>query len=232
MQEIRRLIETLIVEPARLGPDFQPIHRLVDGTLMGYKASARGQADPMMADALGLLHGAQALGLVERLDWSFRSRAFDVALASELKVELHITPEPETFGTVCPPRLAVTMNNARRNLTVAAELYEDAFADQRKLDRAMDEFRSWGWKIVLADIGNDANVLRVARRLAADYVQIDLAQPSLNHPMLELAHESGSAVMALNVDTPRRRDEAVELGATLARGLLFGSKADLPAVAN
>src|SRR5881394_1667636 len=89
----RAAIEELIADPAQLGPDFQPIRRLADHSVVGWKATGRGKAGTEVGDTLSLLQGAQSLGLVERLDWAFRCHAFDVAVAHGLGAELHLTPE-------------------------------------------------------------------------------------------------------------------------------------------
>ena len=39
---IRELIDALLADPRQLGPDYQPIHSLADGALLGYKATGRG----------------------------------------------------------------------------------------------------------------------------------------------------------------------------------------------
>src|SRR5687768_1904237 len=103
MRANRALIEDLIEHPERLGPDFQPIKLLADGTLVGYKATGRGQEGTELGSTLALLESAQGLGLVERLDWAFRCLAFDEMLDKGIDLELFITPEPETYGGVCPP---------------------------------------------------------------------------------------------------------------------------------
>ena len=229
----RSLIEELIADPAQLGPDFQAIRRLEDDTLVGWKATGRGKPGTDVADTLALLAGAQSLGLVERLDWAFRCLAFDTSLAAGVAVPLHITPEPETFESPCPPRLAVSFGRGRRGLTVAAELHHDAFVDLGKLRRSVEEFRSWGWRIVLADVAGEPGVEQALPWLVPDIVQVDLDRPARGadprvRAIIGAALDRGSEVMALGVDSPRRRDEAVGVGATTGRGHLFGSPGALP----
>jgi EAL domain-containing protein (putative c-di-GMP-specific phosphodiesterase class I) len=94
----RDLVEQLINDPRRLGPDYEPIVALADQSLVAVKSTGRGTPGTDLADTLALLDGARSLGLVERLDWAFRALAFD-DMAARPDLELHITPEPETFGT-------------------------------------------------------------------------------------------------------------------------------------
>lgn len=224
----RTLIEDLIADPAQLGPDFQPVRRLADGAVVAWKATGRGRPGTELADTLELLAGAASLGLVERLDWAFRCLAFDRAVDAGLSVPLHITPEPETFVGACPPRLAVSFGRGRRELAVGAELHADAFADIGRLRSAVHEFRSWGWSIVLADVADVPEATRALSWLSPDVMQVDLSMPGrATSPAvrraLVTAAETGAEVMALGVDSPLRRNEAVEIGATLARGTLLGA---------
>ncbi len=229
----RALVETLIAHPDRLGPDFAPIRRLADNTVVGWKATGRGLPGTELADTLALLAGAASLGLVERLDWAFRCLAFDRALDAGVDVPLHITPEPDTFVSACPPRLAVSFGRGRRALAVAAEIHDDSFADVGRLRSALAEFREWGWAIVLADLSDSPEATRAMSWLTPDIVQVDLSVPGRDQSpavrrLLATAEECGAEVMALGVDSPLRRSVAVELGATLARGKLIGAPGPHP----
>lgn len=233
----RVLLDELIADPRRLGPDFQPIRRLADDTVVAYKATGRGQAGTELADTLSLLEAAQGLGVVERLDWAFRCLAFDVAIDAGLQAELHLTPEPETYGSACPPRLAVSFGRGRRALTVGAELHTHSFNDTVAMRRAVDDWREDGWKVVVADVADRDDALALLPVLRPDYLQIDMslpgrtgaaATPALRR-MLSIAADLGTPVMAIRCDIPSRKDEAAELGATFARGLALGAPAPLPA---
>lgn len=229
----RAAIEDLIATPQLLGPDFQPIRRFSDDSLVGYKATGRGAAGTEVGDTLSLLRGAQSLGLVERLDWSFRCHTFDVAVDAGLDVPVHLTPEPETFGSMCPPRLAVSFSRGRRELTVVAEIHEDSLAEAARLRTAIDEMRGWGWQFALADLADVPAASSALGWIAPAFVQVDLsvpgrlAQPAVRR-WLDSAADHGVEVMALGVDSGARRDEAAEAGATCGRGSALGAAGDLP----
>jgi EAL domain-containing protein (putative c-di-GMP-specific phosphodiesterase class I) len=230
----RTAIEALIADPAQLGPDFQPIVRL-DGTgTLGWKATGRGKPGTAVADTLSLLTGAQSLGLVERLDWAFRCHAFDVALEHHLQGELHLTPEPETFGSVCPPRLAAAWGRGRRELDVVAELHEDAFTDVDALRRAVEEMRGWGFRVVVADLSADRAVAETFGWLRPEYVQLDVSVPAAAgsaavRAWLTAAGAVDATVMAMGVDSAASLEAAKDAGATCGRGTLLGAPTDLPA---
>ena len=241
----RALVEELIADPRRLGPDLQPVRRLDatgPGEVVAWKATGRGQPGTELADTLALLAGAASLGLVERLDWAFRVLVLDTVLAAGTVEPVHLTPEPETFGAACPPRLAVAFGRGRRAVPVAAEVHADAFADPHRLTLALEEYRGWGWQVVLADVGKEMLASpateSLARRLSPDVVQVDLGRaggrPGRSDSagaarLLALAAEVGAEVMAVGVDTSARLTEAVALGATLGRGLVLGAPAGISA---
>ena len=239
-RRVREQVEQLIAEPSLLGPDFSPVRRLdgptpSTGTVVGWKAVGRGAPGTDVADTLTLLEQASRLGLVERLDWAFRCHAFDVAMDAGLTGELHLTPEPETFGGACPPRLAVAWLRGRRALNVCAELHEDAFADRSRLQAAAAEMTGWGWHLVVADVSGTA-AATVAEPLLASlrpaYVQVDVSRPHRDDAgsrrLLEAGRAAGAAVMAVGVSTQADLDLALELGASVARGPLVGSVSSVP----
>ena len=234
MRDSRALIEQLIDDPSRLGPDWQPIRNLADSTVVGYKATGAAHAE--LGDTLALLAEAKGLGLVERLDWAFRAWAFQVALDAGLKAQVWLTPEPEAYGTACPPRLIGSFGRGRRELSVVAEVPADAFEDRGKLLDAMAEYRGWGWKIAARDPGDLPDVADRLDELRPDIVLVDLSLPGRSavapaagvRRMVEWASANGATISALGVDTPARRTDAEGLGVTLARGRLLGDPGRLP----
>lgn len=230
----RALIERLIERPEQLGPDFQPVRSLADDTVVAYKATGRGQAGTDLDSTLALLVSAQGLGLVERLDWAFRCHAFDVFLDRGADVELWTTPEPETYRSPCPPRLATSWGRGRRGLRIGAEVPAHAFADPGLLRQGVAEFREWGWRVVADDVADVPGALALFDEVRPDVVKVDLDKPG-RYPvsaevraLLDAAVAVGADVLALGVDSEQRRTVARDLGATLGRGRLLGLPGPLP----
>jgi EAL domain-containing protein (putative c-di-GMP-specific phosphodiesterase class I) len=226
----RVLLESLIDDPSLLGPDFQPIKRLADDTLIGYKATGRGQTGTELDSTLALLQSAQSSGLTERLDWAFRCLAFDKATEAGMTAELHLTPEADTFGSACPPRLATAFGRGRRALKVAAEVHDDGF-DHPGLDAAVAEWRGFGWRVVVADVSHrvDAAFLRRLDLLRPDAVQVDLSRSvsSKTSELIAWATSHGVEVHATHLDFETRRTQAVDRGAVAGRGRLLGTPGPL-----
>lgn len=229
----RGLIERLIEDPSRLGPDFQPVVRLADGMPVAFKATGRGEQGSDLESTLQLLESAKSTGLVERLDWAFRCLALDTCATAHLGTELHLTPEPETYGGACPPRLASAFARGCREVKVAAELHEDGLRHPR-LDSALREWRTWGWRIVLSDLSHlvDAVLLRQLDHVRPDVVQLDVSRATAAGPqaasLLEWAAANEAEVHATGVDLEPRRALAVDLGAVAGRGRLLGAPGPLP----
>ena len=229
----RALVEELINDPAQLGPDFQPVRRLTDNAVVGWKATGRGRPGTELADTLALLGEAASLGLVERLDWAFRALVFDRAVLAGVRETVHLPPEPQTYLSACPPRLAVSVGRGRRELAVAAEVHDDGLADLRLLEQAVAEMRGWGWQIVLADIADERDALHAVDLVRPDVVQVDLSRAGRRGSaavaaFLEAGLSVGAEGMALGSDSAGQRAEALALGATVGRGLLLGTPGPLP----
>ena len=229
----RALVEELINDPAQLGPDFQPVRRLTDDAIVGWKATGRGRPGTELADTLALLGEAASLGLVERLDWAFRALVFDRVVVAGVRETVHLTPEPQTYLSACPPRLAVSIGRGRRELAVAAEVHDDGLADLRVLEQAVAEMRGWGWQIVLADVADERDALHAVDLVRPDVVQVDLSRTgrpgsAAVAAFLEAGLTVGAEVMARGVDSAAQRAEAMTLGATVGRGLLLGTPGPLP----
>lgn len=218
----RTAIEDLIAHPELLGPDLEPIRRVSDGLLVGHKATGRGKPGTEVGDTMTLLEGAKSLGLVERLDWAFRCHTFGVALARTDIGELHLTPEPETFGSACPPRLAETWSRGRRELDVVAELHEDAFADLATLRSACDEMRGWGWRFAVADLADHPTVVEQLTWIQPTYVEVDLADirrldKSSVRAWVSAGRAAGAGILAVGVDSEAAHTAARAGGADLTR---------------
>jgi len=229
----RALVEELINDPAQLGPDFQPVRRLTDDAVVGWKATGRGRPGTELADTLALLAEAASLGLVERLDWAFRALVFDRAVLAGVRETVHLSPEPQTYLSACPPRLAVSVGRGRRELVVAAEVHDDGLADLRLLEQAVAEMRGWGWQIVLADVADERHGLRAVDLVRPDVVLVVLSRAGRPGSasvaaFLEAGLSVGAEVMALGVDSAGQRAEAMALGATVGRGLVLGTPGPLP----
>ena len=238
LQRDREILDRMVADQS-LSADFQPVVDLATGQVAGFKAIARGPEGTAVATPVGLLESAKATGHLERLDWMFRCRAFEMALDAGLTKaqRLHLTFESETYGTSCPPRLATVFGRARRELLVVVDVPVRAYDDPEGLSRGLDENRAIGWLVALDDICDRPDALEALDAIRPDVLKVDLALPGRfagpgQSPglaaLLAYAARTGTALLAESVDTTAARSIAEALGAAYVRGRSFGVPAPLP----
>ncbi len=197
----RALVEELIADPGQLGPDLQPVRRLTDDAVVGWKATGRGRPGTELADTLALLDEAASLGLVER-------RACPPRLAVSFgrgRRELVVAAEVHADGLAdlgLLERAVAEMRGWGWQLVLAD------VADERDARRAVELVRP---DVVQVDLARPG---RVTSSAVAAYLEAGL--------------DAGAEVMALGVDSASRRSAAVALGATLGRGSLLGEPGPVP----
>ncbi len=231
----RSIVQDLIDSPDHLTVGFEPMIDIATGAVVAYRSRTRGSTEAGTANHAELIAASEGTGLLERLDWSYRVHV--LALARGLTLPLHLTPEPVTYGSPCPPRLAAAFGEARRSLTLAAELPLAAYDDPSSLLRGVAEHRQWGWRVVSDDVGDSPAALGLLDEIRPDWIRLDLdlpgRQPASLAPgvqqMLDWARASGATVLGHGVDSPSRRSAAEELGATVIRGGVVGTPGSLPA---
>ncbi|HVF19976.1 MAG TPA: EAL domain-containing protein [Mycobacteriales bacterium] len=237
LQRDREILDRMVADQS-LTSDFQPVVELATGEVAGYKAIAHGPEGTAVATPVGLLESAKATGHLERLDWMFRCRAFELAMDGGVTKpkRVHITVESETYGSSCPPRLAAAFGRARRELLVAVDVPVRAYDDAEGLARGLDETRQIGWLVSLDDIAERPDAIEALDAIQPDVIKLDLARPGrVAGPgqlpgvtsLLAYAARTGTAIMAESVDLAVHRGVAEALGATYARGRVFGSPGPL-----
>lgn len=232
----REIVQDLIDSPEHLRVGFEPMVDVSSGDVVGYRSRTLGSDEAGAANHAQILAACEGTGLLERLDWSYRLHVLTMARDGGLKLPLHITPEPVTYGSLCPPRLAAQFGQARRALSLGSELPLSAYADPRSLLGGVAEHREWGWRIVSDDVGDDPAALRLLDDVQPDWVRLDLDLPGRTpasltpgvRDMLRWAADHGATVLGHGVSSPARRAVAEELGATVIRGGLVGAAGPLP----
>jgi EAL domain-containing protein (putative c-di-GMP-specific phosphodiesterase class I) len=228
----REHFENLIANPELLGPDFRPIRRLSDHAVTGWQAVGRGFAASEIADRESFTRTAVALGLGERVDWTFRCRIFDVAAQHGTTEPLHLRPAFASYGTVPPPRLTVAFNRGR-SLPVVAQVHDDAYADPRALKTGLDEFARWGWRTSVSDLSGRSDATSILQTVSPAYAFLDLAAPGrigddAVRRYVDTVARLGVEIIATGLDNPLRVNDAIALGATYGCGDAVGPLTDTP----
>lgn len=231
----RQAIEELIANPSRQSYRFEPMIELATEQVIGYRSRSAGRAGTGLHTTSALIDSAVEAGLLDRLDWSIRTFLMGYALEHGLKEQLHFTPEPATYGHPCPTDLSLPFVRARQELTLAAEIPIAAFEDEWLLRSGVNQFQSYGWLIVIDDIADHPNGLKLAEQIQPSWVRLDMDLAGRTGPlsanverMLEWANANQVAVLAHGVNSTERMDTAVAVGARYARGPLIGTADALP----
>ena len=232
----RALVEELIADPAQLGPDFQPVRRLGRrrASSAGRPPAAAGRAPSWPTRSPCWARpppSAWSSGWTGRsAAWSSTGRCWPAS-----RETVHLTPEPQTYLSACPPRLAVSVRprpagaggrrrgarrRARRPAAARAGRRRDArlgLADRagRRRRRAATRCAPSTWS---APTSSRSTCPGPAGRGSAAVARV----PRRRRCRL------GAEVMALGVDMPVSGPRRSALGATVGRGLLLGTPGPLP----
>ena len=157
---------------------------------------------------------------------------FDVAADHHLNEPLHLKPAFVSYGTVPPPRLAVSFGRAR-SLDVVAEVHQDAFDHPARLAVGLEEFSRWGWSLAVGDLSERADAATILQKLRPSIAHVDLTRAGRSEDdgvrrYADTVHRLGVALLATGLDSPLRTAEAENLGATFGRGTALGVPGDLP----
>lgn len=233
----RQAIEDLIANPSQQTYRFEPIVDLASDSVVAYRSRSAGRAGTGMHTTSLLIDSAVQAGLLARLDWSIRTFLMGLAMDHGLQERLHFTPEPATYGHPCPTDLSLPFVRARQELDLAAEIPIAAFEDEWLLRSGVSQFQSYGWLIVIDDIADLPDGLKLAGEIQPSWVRLDMDLAGRTPPvsdnvarMLDWAHNNEVAVLAHGVTSEQRRAAARDLGAAFARGPLIGLAGDLPEV--
>src|SRR3954447_26021002 len=224
-------LASVLAEPERVRPAFQPIFDLRRGNVAGFEMLARFDV-PVQATPVEWFAAAEARGLGPRpeaplLDGGLRARPIlpsGVFLSITLGVPALLSPEIESVLE-------------GRDLTgVVIELGEAGpVADYARLDRALDRLRAAGAHVAVDDAGGGYASLRHVLRLRPSYVKLDralISQIDSDPAKLALVEAMGSlaggieaALVAEGVERAQEREALAALGIPLAQGFALARPA-------
>ncbi|GHJ43934.1 diguanylate phosphodiesterase [Catellatospora sp. TT07R-123] len=220
-------------------PLFQPIVELRSGAVVAYEALARGPAGSIFHLPAALFQYAVAAGRLAELDWVCRAAACRAAVGRlPRELPLFVNVEPATLSMPPPPSVVEHVTAAMRDLQVVFEMTERALSGgEAELVAAVDWIRRRGGRVALDDVGVHSESLAVMALTSPDIVKLDRGvihatdSPQAASVIAEVrAHtdRTGAAVLAEGIETATHLAHAVQLGATLGQGWLFGRPQPLP----
>jgi EAL domain-containing protein (putative c-di-GMP-specific phosphodiesterase class I) len=176
-QMAEQLELTRILEQALLYPHFQPIINLQTGHLFGYEALIRGPEDSPLHRPYALFQAALQAGRELELEHLCRQRSLEVfaRLGSDATLFLNVSAAWLASPAHQP---GFTLDLLRRlgipQQQVVIELSEQHPFDTSGLTRrAVEHYRSMGFRIAIDDLGTGYSDLKLWSELQPEYVKID-----------------------------------------------------------
>lgn len=218
---------------------YQPIVELECGTVVGFEALARW---PHLPDTTPqrVFEAATRRGGCDALDWACRVAALDGALDAEMNsnLALFVNVEPGTSTRIPDSARGVLAEARAAGLTVVLELTERFLVSNVETMTATVELgRRAGCLIALDDVGANPHVARMLDVIGPDIVKLDRTmllrgrnpgRDGIRDAVRRYARDSGALVLAEGIETEAHLMHAIDLGAVLGQGWLFGEASPLP----
>ncbi len=218
---------------------YQPVVDLATRAMVGVEALARGPVGSPFEKPEDLFAAARAAGRLREIDWVCRVSALRGAMAAPLPPGqlLFVNIEPGVTDGFVPPE-AVDLLLRAEQLSVVVEITErDLLVDPAALLRAVDRIRARGWMIAVDDVGADTASLALLPFLEPDVIKLDMSftrardaddTASVISAVAAESGRTGARVLAEGIETEQHLRSALDLGASLGQGYLFGEPAPLP----
>ena len=216
---------------AGLSPVYQPIVSLSSGRAIGFEALARWPKQPHL-EPPAVFARATATRCVSQLDRICIDRAVDHALKSGLA-------EGALLGVNSEPASVYTGRAESEILARGKEKFELLFelTERNMLEhlptllRKVDALRADGIAIAMDDVGAQPVSLALLDVVCPDVIKLAMnvvqSAPSADLTRTEAAIDAhrerrGTVIIAEGIETDRHLEHALELGASLGQGYLFG----------
>jgi EAL domain-containing protein (putative c-di-GMP-specific phosphodiesterase class I) len=223
---------------------YQPITSLLDGSVVGYEALARGPEGSSLAAPADMFAAAEVAGRVRELDLLCQTQAVVQARDVLLKSghALFVNVEPSVVADAAFGRNADAINglssllaNVSSACPVVLELSERyAYGSAAELLGIVMWARSQGFRIALDDVSErslallpllEPDVIKLDRSILSAEPDADLGK--LLRVVRSQSDRTGAAVVAQGIESDEDRAIALSMGATHVQGFGVGLPAEL-----
>lgn len=223
VQRIRAALEGQVIRMV-----FQPIRDLRSRRTVGLEALARFQANPPRPPDAWFAE-ARAVGMGIELEVEAVRRAIEEIDRLPLGAYLSVNLSPETaVSPVLSDVLAGTPSDR-----IVLEITEHApVHDYESLQEALTDFRAWGGRLAVDDVGSGFASLRHILRLNPDMLKLDIAltrgidadpaRRALARALISFAGEIDAEMVAEGIETRSEIETLRELGVALGQGYHLG----------
>ncbi|MEM7285083.1 MAG: EAL domain-containing protein [Actinomycetota bacterium] len=225
---------------------YQPITSLLDDSVVGYEALARGPEDSPLATPAAMFEAAEMVGRLKELDLMCQDQAVvqarDVLLKSGhalfVNVEASVLCDA-AFGR--DPDAAASFSALLGNITAACPVVLEIsdrydFASPAELLGVTMWARAHGFRVAIDDVGVQPKSLAILPLLEPDVIKLERgitsATPDADLGQLlsvvrSQSERTGAAVICQGIETAEERDIALSFGATHVQGYAIGYPEEL-----
>ncbi len=232
--ESRHALEALL-RLRQVSMHFQPIVSSNGREVFAYEALARGSAAGPLASPLTMFSAAREHGRLVELDSLCRERALEQWSTLGLTERLFINVSPDVLldGAHSPglTRRLLRRFGLRPHQVVIELTEQTPGLDSALMREAVSHYQSMGFAIALDDLGEGYASLKLWSSVQPDFVKIDRHFISGIHAdplkrrfvrsIIDIAHGSGSQVIAEGIEHEAEMECVRQLGADYLQGWLF-----------
>lgn len=233
----KALIQDLI-ENKRLTSHFQPIINLGKGSIFAYEALCRTIGPNPFSNIEEIFHQAKICGMMLELDMRCRENGILQSAAQGLQER-----EALLFLNICPASLLhpdhsfgatgllAKQYGFSRHDIVLEITEQDAVSNYQLFKKAVDHYRSEGFRIAIDDFGAGYGGLKMLSVLEPDFVKIDRhffrdpQKSSINYTLIDsiatACHRIGIDVIAEGIENADDLRVCREIGIDLIQGYLI-----------
>ena len=219
-----------MIDRSMLLTAFQPIHRLVTGTIVGAEALTRFVSDEGASSEFWFSE-ATAVGLAAELEIAALQTALVAAqeLPPGIYVALNVSP-----ATCLDPRLPGILESSCVPLDrIILELTERLeVSEYGPLISVLAPLRQRGLRVAVDDAGSGFSSMRHVLHIRPDIIKLDrslisgidddLGQRALGAALAEFARQIGATLVAEGIETQAELTAVTGLGLTAGQGYFFG----------
>jgi EAL domain-containing protein (putative c-di-GMP-specific phosphodiesterase class I)/GGDEF domain-containing protein len=213
---------------------YQPVVDLSDRRVVGYEALSR-VSTRLFRGPEQMFRAAQAANVIWALERVCRERAlgmlgpFPPGLALFLNVEPDSIYDPHFRGSATLELLSQAGVQPRQVVLEVTE--HSGVQDFKAFRRALEQFRSQGFRLAIDDVGSAYSGLQSIAEIAPDFIKIDMSltrdlhqnpiKRDLMHTISKFSVMTGIALIAEGVESVEEMQELRRIGVRLAQGYLF-----------
>ncbi len=157
---------------------FQPIVSLTEGTVLGYEALSRGPQDSVLHRPDSLFQAAAEFNLVWELEYLCRTKALEKAQKVISSNLIFINVDPKIFYDSRFQKGYTKELIAQLSADVGNVIFEitekTAIEDYTNFRKALDNYKSQGYKIAIDDTGSGYSGLRLLAQSYPHFIKVDM----------------------------------------------------------